>query len=219
VSRKRLTRIMRQNGLLCPRIKKREHRNTRPRLTATSINQLWATDMTSFVLSIGVTVYLVIVEDVFTRRIVGWHLSLRCRALEWIFALDQALLAEFPDGSRGQNLTLRMDNGCQPTSRRFQDVLSTGHITGEWTGYNCPEQNAHVESLIGTLKKDWLWLEECDSFDDARTLCARAVYEYNSEHPHSALGMWSPLEFTNLVKKGLVSLSPNNTLVFALNVA
>ncbi len=219
VGRKQVARIMRQEKLLCPRVKKREHRNIRPRLTATRINQLWATDMTSFMLSYGVTLYLVLVEDIFTRRIVGWNLSTRCRAQEWIAALDQALLSEFPDGSRGQNLTLRMDNGCQPTSRRFQDVLSTGQITGEWTGYNCPEQNAHIESLIGTLKQDWLWLDECDSFNDAQTLCARAVYEYNSEHPHSALGMWCPIEFTNLVLKGLVTVNSNNTLVFTLNVA
>jgi len=218
VGRKRVSRIMRREGLLCPRIKKREHRNIRTRITATRINQLWATDMTSFVLSNGSTVYLVLVEDVFTRRIVGWHVSSRCRAVEWTTALDQAILTEFPDGSRGQNLTLRMDNGCQPTSKHYQEVLSVGDITGEWTGYNCPEQNAHIESLIGTLKADWLWLDECSTLEEARALCARAVSEYNAEHPHSALGMWTPLEFTDLVKKGLVSVN-NNSLVFALKAA
>lgn len=219
VGRKRVARIMRQEGLLCPRFRKREHRNIRPRLTATRINQLWSTDMTSFALSNGYMVYLVLVEDVFTRRIVGWHLSTRCRAQEWITALDQALLAEFPDGSRGQHLTLRMDNGCQPTSKRYQEVLSTGEITGEWTGYNCPEQNAHIESLIGTIKEDWLWLEPCDTLDDARALCARAVSEYNTEHPHSALGMWSPFEFTDLFRKGLITITDNLTLDFSLIAA
>ena len=44
-------------------------------------------------------------------------------------------------------------------------------ITGEWVGFNCPEQNTHIESVIGTLKKDWLWLEECDKDYEASLLC------------------------------------------------
>jgi len=209
VGRKRIARIMRIHSLLCSRIRKRVHRTTTPRIAATRINQLWATDMTQFMLSHGTKVFLMVVMDVFTRRIVGWHASLRCRAVEWLRALDQALQTEFPDGVRGHDLTLRMDNGCQPTSRLYQDTLSTCGITGEWVGFNCPEQNAHVESLIGTLKRDWLWLEECSTFSEAYTLCEKAVQEYNTSHPHSSLGMWSPYEFTDLVKKGLVSVHNN----------
>jgi len=212
VGRKRIGNIMRSLNLLCQRIKKRTHHSGVHRVIPTRINQLWATDMTSFKLSYGETVFLIVVEDIFTRRIVGWHAGLRCRAAEWLEALNMALNAEFPDGVRGQNLTLRMDNGCQPTSRLYQDTLTTCDITGEWIGFNCPEQNAYVESLIGTLKQDWLWLHECDSFDEALSLCASAVSEYNNEHPHSALGMWSPYEFTELVKKDLVHITENNTI-------
>ena len=209
VGRKRIASIMRKHALLCSRIQKRIHRTTSPRITATRINQLWATDMTLFMLSNGTKVFLMVVMDVFTRRIVGWHASLRCRAVEWLQALDKALQTEFPDGVRGHDLTLRMDNGCQPTSKLYQDTLSTCGITGEWIGFNCPEQNAYVESLIGTLKRDWLWLEECSSFQEAHNLCQKAVLEYNTSHPHSSLGMWSPFEFTELVKKGLVSVQNN----------
>jgi transposase InsO family protein len=44
-----------------------------------------------------------------------------------------------------------MDNGCQPTSRAYLETLDILGITGEWVGFNCPEQNAHVESVIGTF--------------------------------------------------------------------
>ncbi len=54
---------------------------------------------------------------------------------------------------------MRLDNGCQPTSNRFQDTLKTCGVHPEWIGYNSPKQNAHVERVIGTLKADWLWLE------------------------------------------------------------
>jgi len=219
VGRKRTARIMRSHNLLCSRIKKRVHRSTAPRVTPTRVNQLWATDMTSFVLSSCETVYLVVVEDIFTRRIVGWHASLRCRATEWLQALHMALNAEFADGVRGQNLTLRMDNGCQPTSNLYQGTLTTCGITGEWIGFNCPEQNAHVESLIGTLKQDWLWLHDCDSLDEARSLCQTAVSEYNNDHPHSSLNMWSPNEFTDLVRKDLVRITHDNSIEILIPAA
>lgn len=212
LGRKRTARILRAKGLLCSRIKKRVHRKPEHRAVASAMNQLWATDMTSFMLSDCTTLFLVVVLDLFTRRIVGWHLNRRCRAKEWLNALDMALCREFPEGSRGKGLTLRMDNGCQPTSKAYVDVLDTCRITGEWTGFNCPEQNAHVESLIGTLKLDWLWLEQCDTFDEALQLCTRAVTEYNCDHPHSSLKMLSPNEFTRLVQDGRVRITENKTV-------
>lgn len=166
--------------------------------------------MTSFKLTSGLTLFLVVVQDIFTRRIVGWHLSRRCRASEWLNALEQAVQAEFPDGVRDAELTLRMDNGCQPTSNIYLKTLNTLGIAGEWIGFNCPEQNAHVESVIGTLKQDWLWLEEFDTFNEALTLCLRAVDEYNHDHPHSSLFMLSPLEFTRLVQQGRIIVNDQN---------
>jgi len=219
VGRKRTARIMRSHNLLCSRIKKRVHQRSAPRVTATRINQLWATDMTSFMLTTGQKVFLVVVMDIFTRRIVGWHAHSRCRTKEWLCALNMGLEVEFPHGVRGHDLTLRMDNGCQPTSRLYQDTLSTCGILGEWVGFNSPEQNAHVESLIGTLKQDWLWLTDCDSLDEARVLCSTAVSEYNADHPHSSLGMWSPNEFTNLYRMGYVYITNNNSIEILIPAA
>jgi len=216
---KRTERIMKQNNLLCSKFKKRIHRTTKKRLVATKINQLWATDMTSFMLTNAERLFLIIVMDIFTRRIVGWYLNRRCRAKEWLIALNNAVSVEFPNGTRGENLTLRMDNGCQPTSKLYIDTLNTCGINGEWIGFNCPEQNAHIESLIGTLKRDWLWLEECDSFNEALNLCKKAVSEYNSEHPHSSLGFWSPNEFTQLVRDGLVEIVDNCSINILTKVA
>jgi len=222
---KQKIRINKNNNLryllsnLGSKLKKRIHRTTKKRLVATKINQLWATDMTSFMLTNAEKLFLILVMDVFTRRIVGWHLNRRCRAKEWLIALSNAVSVEFPDGTRGENLTLRMDNGCQPTSKLYIDTLNTCGITGEWIGFNCPEQNAHIESLIGTLKQDWLWLEDCDSFNDALNLCKKAVFEYNSEHPHSSLGFWSPNEFTQLVRDGLVEIVDNCSINILTKVA
>lgn len=208
VGRKRIARLMREEGLLCPRIKKRVYRRLQLRQPACRPNQIWSMDMTQFLLSGGQRVFLIIVLDVFLRRIVGWHLSHRCRTQEWLAALDLALLAEFPQGIRSQALTLRLDNGCQPTSNRFQDSLKTCGVQPEWIGYNSPKQNAHVERVIGTLKADWLWLHECDTFTEAQALVDMAIREYNGEHLHSALGFLSPNEYRQAYYSGQITINP-----------
>jgi putative transposase len=210
VGRKRIARLMREEGLLCPRLKKRAYRRLTPRSPANRPNQVWSMDMTQFLLSSGQKLFLVIVLDVFLRRIVGWHLSHRCRTQEWLAALDMALLAEFPMGSRSQGLILRLDNGCQPTSNRFQDTLTTCGVNPEWTGYNSPKQNAHVERVIGTLKADWLWLQECDTFTEAYDLVTKAIQEYNGEHPHSALAFLSPDEYRQAFYSGQINFNRND---------
>jgi putative transposase len=219
VGRKRIARLMREEGLLCPRLKKRAYRRLTPRSPANRPNQVWSMDMTQFLLSSGQKLFLVIVLDVFLRRIVGWHLSHRCRTQEWLAALDMALLAEFPTGSRTQGLTLRLDNGCQPTSNRFQDTLTTCGVNPEWTGYNSPKQNAHVERVIGTLKADWLWLHECDTFREAKDLVTKAIQEYNEEHPHSALAFLSPDEYRQAFYSGQININPNNNQGITLKAA
>ena len=54
----------------------------------------------------------------------------------------------------------------------------------EWTGYNSPKQNAHVERVIGTFKANWLWFQEGDTFTEAKDLVIKAIEEYNEEHHH-----------------------------------
>jgi putative transposase len=219
IGRKRTARLLRELNLLCPRIRRQVHRLKKPPVKATGPHQLWAMDMTSFLLTTGEKLFLEVVMDVFDRRVVGWHLSFRCRAREWLEALEMGLLSEFPEGVRGQGLTLRMDNGCQPTSGAFQSALKELEITPEWTGYNCPEQNGHVERLIGTLKADWLWLEECDTFGEAEALVRRAVTEYNQEHPHSSLGYLSPDEFRRAFDQGQVHFNDKHQLEITLKAA
>jgi hypothetical protein len=67
---------------------------------------------------------MVILLDVFSRRIVEYHLSFRCRAKEWLVASDRAVQREFPVGTRGEDLTLRME-------RLSADVESVSERLGD----------------------------------------------------------------------------------------
>lgn len=83
--------------------------------------------MTKFMVSDLGWVYLVIVIDWYTKKIVGWDIALRSRAEEWKRALHMAVNREFPQGVRGENLKLVNDNGSQPTSRSFmKDMVLLG---------------------------------------------------------------------------------------------
>ena len=219
IGRKRTARLLREEDLLCERLKRRQGRREKPMTKAKAPNQLWAMDQTQFNLSSGSVVYLMVVLDTFTRCLVGWHLSFRCRSEEWLQALDNAVAGQFPEGVRGQDLRLRLDNGCQPTSRSFQKALKILDIHPEWTSYNSPKQNAHVERVIGTLKSDWLWLHDCETHEQAKTLVTRAVDEYNQEHPHSSLQFLSPMEFSRAWEDGSAFINNQDKLEIILKAA
>ena len=117
VGHKRVYRLMKENELLVPQKRyraKRQPAGRKPR--AQRPGQFWGIDMTKFIIPDLGWAYLVIVPDWFSRKVVGWQLSWRCRTQEWRLAQEDAVLQEFSHGVRAQGLKLVSDNGCQPTS-------------------------------------------------------------------------------------------------------
>jgi len=80
--------------------------------------------MTKFMIPCIGWAYLVVVLDWYTKKIVGWEVSLRARTVEWKSALDKGLVSEFKEGVRGRGLKLVSDNGSQPTSRAFMKEMA-----------------------------------------------------------------------------------------------
>ncbi len=206
IGRKRANRLLREAGLLCTRFRYKPKRRPVAQPQATAPRQAWQIDMTSLVLSDATRLFLVLVLDVFTRKIVGRTLSRRCRAREWTQAIDQAVLAEFPDGVRGRGLVCRSDNGCQPTSRHYIQTLETLQIAAEFTAYSTLESNAYVERVIRTIKEDGIWPFEFETEQQAKEQIARTIREYNRDYPHSSLNEHSPEEFEELWRQGRVKI-------------
>ena len=193
LSRRRVNRLMKAHGLSAPRIRtKRTRRCHLPPPAPTAPNQLWEMDMTGGVTEQGERFYAIVIEDVYSRRIVGAGVFARCRAAEWVDVLDAALRREFPQGSRGMGLVLRVDNGCQPTSRYFVRYAAECGVRLQYTGYSSPRENGHVERLIRTLKEEVIWVREFWDLDEVRAAVSEFVEFYNGEYPHSALGYASP---------------------------
>jgi len=113
-------------------------------------------------------VYLVIVLDWYTKKIVVWDVSLRSKATDWKGALDMAINSEFPEGVRGKGVILISDNGSQPTATSFMKDMVTLDIEQIFTSYDNPKGNAETERMIRTIKEEIIWLNEFSSFEEAK---------------------------------------------------
>lgn len=196
MNKKRIYRLMREADLLVKKRPKPATRTPRSKPKATRPKQYWGIDMTKFLVPSVGWVFLVIVLDWYTKKIVGYDISLRSRRQEWEAALDRALQAEFPDGVRGQGLRLVSDNGSQVTSTGFIKSMALLDIEQIFTSYNNPRGNAETERMIRTIKEEVIWLEEFASFSEAKETISRWIeQDYNVLYPHSALGYLSPVEF------------------------
>ena len=196
VNKKTVWKIMREMGLTRPKIRYKPSRPRRvEKMRPAGPNRGWQIDMTSFVLSDLTPLFLVMVTDCYTRRIVGWTLDRRCRAGEWVGALRMALESEgLMSKELCRGLTLRSDNGSQPCSKKFVEYLGRAGVQGQYTGYNAPDDNAYIERVIRTVKEEEIWANVYDGLSEARAAIEAYVNYYNQERIHSALGYRTPNE-------------------------
>ncbi len=170
VNRKRVLRVMREQGLIQRR--RSVPRRRRPGFFRVERpGQLWHMDMTSIWVAEHGWCYLNAIIDCCTREIVGWSLDLRCRAQEAIAVMEAAVAGSgfVPDelhvvdpdsGSEAPRLTLGTDNGSAFTSRAFRARLHGQGVRHRRGGYRDPESQAFIESWFGKLKEREVWLNE-----------------------------------------------------------
>jgi putative transposase len=197
VNKKRILRLMREHQLLVqPNLRLRAKRTptgSKPR--PTKPNEWWGIDMTKVLVQGFGWVYIVVVLDWYTKTIVGYSAGLQCKTPDWLLALDMAVNRQFPEGVRGQGVSLMSDNGCQPTSTAFMQACGLLGIHQAFTSYNNPKGNADTERVMRTLKEECLWLREWTCpFALVSSLEAWCDY-YNEQYLHSALGYKPPRQF------------------------
>jgi putative transposase len=197
LNKKRILRLMREHHLMVKpnlRLKaKRTPDRSKPR--PIKLHEWWGIDMTKVSVAGFGWVYIVVVLDWYTKKIVGSYAGVPCTARHWLAALDMAVNRQCPDGVRGKGLALMSDNGCQPTSIAFMKACSVLGIQQAFTSYNNPKGNADTERVIRTLKEECLWLQEWSSpFELIRALDSW-IASYNEHYLHSALGYKTPRQF------------------------
>jgi len=195
VNKKRVYRLMRENNLTVKPntrlIAKRTSERPKPR--ASRPRQYWGIDMTKVMSNTG-WVYVVIVLDWYTKKVVGHYSGKQARTKEWLEALNKALNKEYPQGVRGNSLKLISDNGSQPTSQTFMKTCSNLEVEQVFTSYNNPKGNADTERMIRTMKEELFWLREWENERELNNELDKWVEYYNRSYLHSAHGYRTPVK-------------------------
>lgn len=201
VNKKRIYRLMKEGNLLVSKNTRLKARRTplkaKPR--ANRPNQIWGIDMTKVMVNGWGWLYLHVVLDWYTKKIVDCNLIIRSRTSDWLDALNAAVNRQFPDGIRGkEQLFLVSDNGSQPTSIKFMAACSVLGIKQIFASYDNPKGNADTERIIRTLKEDLIWPNDFQTPFELESALDRWVADYNTDYPHSTLGYKTPCEFEQL---------------------
>ena len=154
-------------------------------------NQAWAGDITYIPTAAG-WLYLAVVIDLCSRKIVGWSLASHLRAELVTDALQQAL------GSRPGNVEtiFHSDRGSQYGSRAYRDLLAKAGMRQSMSARANPYHNAWTESFMGTLKTEMLQDGSFIDGSDALTEIFEYIEAYyNTHRKHSALGYQTPAQF------------------------
>ena len=189
-------------GLLQDRITpKPDNYRLKQKHELTGPNQLWEMDMVQmYIDKSGQWVYMFDIIDVYTREIVGHHESLRCRTKEAIAALKKAVKIRNTKG-----LILRTDNGTQFRSRAFQKYLKEIGIKHERIAVNTPEENSHIESFHGTLKREEVYQKVYENINHVKQSIVKFINRYNTDRPHSGVKNIPPAYYHKQVLNNIMS--------------
>ena len=160
--------------------------------TADAPNQKWVTDITYLPTESG-WVYLAVVLDLFSRKVVGWSISESLATPLVSTTLRNAVEARKPDT---KSLLHHSDRGSQYTSDDYQKTLRTLNITCSMSRTGCCYDNAVMERFFWSLKHEWTKFDHFADINQARLSVFQYIETfYNSKRIHQTLGYRTPDEF------------------------
>jgi transposase InsO family protein len=210
--RDRVLRYMREENLLCrPRrafVATTDSQHTQPvfpnltrELVLTAPNQLWVADITYIRLQ-REFVYLAVLLDAFSRRVIGWALERHLMTELTLAALQMALaIRTVPPG-----LIHHSDRGKQYAAAAYVSLLIKHQIRISMSRKGNPYDNPKAERLIRTIKYEEVYLSDYQTLIDARASIRHFIEEvYNRKRLHSALGYRPPAEFELLFSQPILA--------------
>ena len=205
VNPKSVYRLLREDNLLCIRKRKfvvttdsnhnrQVYPNLAEQMTLSGINQLWVADITYIRLA-AEFVYLAVVIDAISRRVIGWALDRSVEDDLTLSALRMALELRRPPAG----CVHHSDRGSQYASGDYTDLLKSYGCEISMSHKSSPWENAGCESWMKTLKYEEVYRQEYRDVTEVRASIARFIDEvYNQRRLHSALGYRPPVEFEHM---------------------
>jgi putative transposase len=202
VNHKRVARMMREDNLLAIRYRKfvpttdsqHEHPvylNLAKRMELTGINQLWVADIT-YIRLCDEFVYLAVVLDAFSRRVIGWELERTLQARLTLGALQRAIADRQPP----PGVVHHSDRGVQYACGEYVQALLAAGMLPSMSRAGCPYDNAAIESFMKTLKQEEIYANQYRDLEHLRAHLEEFIDRYyNVCRLHSALQYLSPDQF------------------------
>ncbi len=202
VNHKRVARLMREDNLLAvqPSLfmrttdSKHEHPvalNLASRMRVNGVNQLWVADITYIRLA-GEFVFLAVVLDAYSRKVVGWCLDRSLESQLTIGALKEAITARHPPAG----LVHHSERGIQYACSAYVQILKDHQITPSMSRPATPYDNAGCESFMRTLKAEEIKASRYQNMEHLKEGLTEFIDEYyNRSRLHSALGYLPPDTF------------------------
>jgi len=211
VNHKRVHRILREDNLLCVRRRKfvvttnsqhgrRVYPNLARHMVLTGVDQLWIADITYIRLQ-GEFIYLAVILDAYSRRVIGWALDRNIDDQLTLAALRMALSRRtVRDG-----LAHHSDRGVQYACAEYSALLAAHGIQPSMSRIGSPYDNAKAESFMSTLKREEVDGRAYRTAQEARRSIGSFIEEvYNRQRLHSALSYLAPADFEATVAPMMV---------------
>jgi len=151
-------------------------------------NHLWVSDITYINTDNGF-LYLYLITDAYSRKIIGWHLSDNLGSDNAILALFMAI-SQLPANCGG--IIHHSDRGIQYCSLKYVKILESHGIKISMTENGDPYENAIAERVNGILKTEWLYDMDLHGYADALVAVKQIIKIYNTERLHSSIEMLTP---------------------------
>ena len=169
--------------------------------TVRQLNRVWAADITYLWTQEG-WLYLSVVLDLCSRRVIGWSLSIDLREE----LVDKALRMAISRRRPGEGVMHHSDRGCQYASHAYQQLLKEHGMIGSMSRKGNCWDNAVMERFFGSLKSERVSHKKYATRAEAKADVVDYIEMfYNSKRMHSALGYLSPMQYENQISRKAVS--------------
>lgn len=171
-------------------------------------NKIWISDITYFKVS-GYWVYLCIILDLFSRKIVGYRVSRNASTNLVTTTFRKA----YQESGRPKNLTFHSDRGKQYTSGAFTQLLQSNGVKQSFSATGRPHDNAIAESFFATFKKEEAYRREYTSEQSFSKSVEQYIQFYNEVRPHQALKYQTPQAFEDKYYAKLIENPCSNNVI------